>query len=65
MVRHPPEAAESYARRSSELPFWAAFDGGKPVGFVAVLKYFDQAAEIYVMGGSSKHTIAKELEDFS
>ena len=45
-----PEAAESYARRSSELPFWAAFDGGKPVGFVAVLKYFDQAAEIYVMG---------------
>jgi hypothetical protein len=32
------------------LPFWAAFDSPAPVGFIAILKHFDKAAEIYVMG---------------
>lgn len=45
-----PEATESYINESSALPFWAAFDGVKPVGFIAVLKHFSEAAEIYVMG---------------
>lgn len=45
-----PEAIESYIDKSSSLPFWAAFDGVAPVGFIAVLKHFDKAAEICVMG---------------
>lgn len=45
-----PEATESYIKESSALPFWAAFDGEKPVGFVAVLRHFSEAAEIHVMG---------------
>jgi ribosomal protein S18 acetylase RimI-like enzyme len=45
-----PDATESYIDRSSTLPFWAAFDGAVPVGFIAVRRHFDKAAEIYVMG---------------
>jgi GNAT superfamily N-acetyltransferase len=45
-----PEATESYIDKSSTLPFWAAFDGAAPVGFIVVLRHFDRAAEIYVMG---------------
>jgi len=45
-----PEATESYIGRCAALPFWAAFDGLAPVGFIAILKHFDEAAEVYVMG---------------
>ena len=39
-----PEATESHIGRSEALPFWAAYD----VGFIAILKHFEWAAEICV-----------------
>lgn len=45
-----PEAIVEYAQTSKDMPFWAAMDAEKPVGFLALKATSTAAAEIYVMG---------------
>ena len=44
------ETREAYIRESAELPLFAAYDGGKPVGFLCVMETGSDTAEIHVMG---------------
>jgi GNAT superfamily N-acetyltransferase len=45
-----PESTLSYIKESADMPFLAAFDGGKPVGFIVIKENNPYTAEIYVMG---------------
>lgn len=45
-----PEAIEDYARDCRGLPMWVAFDGGSPVGFVALREGSDEALDMHVLG---------------
>ena len=45
-----PEAREEYIRESSDKPFFAAFDGANPVGFVCLKRTGKDTAELFVMG---------------
>ena len=45
-----PESIAEYSEKSKEMPFWAALDEGKPVGFLVLNATSVAAAEIYVMG---------------
>jgi len=45
-----PEATEEYINRSTELPFFAAMDESKPLGFISMKENNRYTAEIYVMG---------------
>jgi len=44
------EAIVDYVEKVKELPFISAYDGDKPVGFVAIMQHTPYASEIYVMG---------------
>ena len=44
------DAIVDYVEKVKELPFIAAYDGDKPVGFVAIMNHTQYASEIYVMG---------------
>jgi len=44
------ESREEYIRECADKPFWAAFSGAEPVGFIALRQTSEYAAEIYVMG---------------
>ena len=49
-------AIDSYEKSVREQPFWAAYDGGSPVGFIALAEHNPYTAEIDVMGISpEKH----------
>ena len=39
-----------YTNDVQPMPFYAAFDGDKPVGFVAIKRHNNDTAEVYVMG---------------
>lgn len=43
-------AREAYINDSAGMPFFAAFDGEKPVGFITLKETGKDTAEIYVMG---------------
>ena len=45
-----PEATAEYVRTSAELPFWAAYDEDRVVGFIVMNETSPHAAEIHVMG---------------
>lgn len=45
-----PEAREDYIRGCAERPFFAAFDGGLPIGFICLKETGKDTAELYVMG---------------
>ena len=45
-----PEAIEEYAGDCRALPLWAAFDGGSPVGFVALKETSGAAVDMHVLG---------------
>ncbi|MBP3040975.1 GNAT family N-acetyltransferase [Bacillaceae bacterium Marseille-Q3522] len=45
-----PEAVEEYVMESSKMPFYAAFDEKKVIGFLALKQHNSFSAEIYVMG---------------
>lgn len=45
-----PEAIEEYINRSADLPFFAAMDESKALGFISMKENSQYAAEIYVMG---------------
>ena len=45
-----PESTRQYIAESENMPFWAAFDRGKAVGFLALKETSPAAAEIFVMG---------------
>lgn len=59
-----PESTAEYIKESSNMPFWAAYDTGKVVGFIALKKTSECTSEIYVMGideGCHRKGIGKEL----
>lgn len=45
-----PDSTAEYVRVSRGLPFWAAVEDGKAVGFAALKETAPKAGEIYVMG---------------
>lgn len=45
-----PESTDEYIKESSQMPFWAAYDNGKVIGFIAIKKTSKYTSEIYVMG---------------
>lgn len=45
-----PESTAEYIDKSRHMPFFAAYDCDKPVGFLAIKKNNASTAEIYVMG---------------
>ena len=45
-----PEAREGYIEKSAEQPFFAAFDGETPVGFLYLVQTGRDTVELYVMG---------------
>ncbi len=45
-----PESTQEYIKVSSKLPFFAAMDESKPVGFISIKENNQYTAEIYVMG---------------
>lgn len=60
-----------YTRNVQPLPFWAALDAGRPVGFVALLAHNAYTAEVFVTGilpGYHRRGIGRRLiaccEDF-
>lgn len=49
------ESREYYIRESKGWPFFAAFDGGKPVGFLCLKETGKQTVELAVMGVLKSH----------
>jgi len=45
-----PDSTNEYIACSEKMPFWAYFDGEKPVGFIVLKETGKFTAEIYVMG---------------
>ena len=45
-----PESTTQYITGCRDMPFWAAVEGGQPVGFIALKATGPHTAEIYVMG---------------
>ncbi len=45
-----PESTQIYINESSKLPFFVAYDGAKPLGFVSMKESSKYAVEIFVMG---------------
>ena len=45
-----PEAREEYIKGSADKPFFAAYDGDRPIGFICLKETGKDTAEIYVMG---------------
>lgn len=44
------ESIVQYTKHAGEMPFYAAFDGDSPIGFIAVKAHNPFTAEVYVMG---------------
>ena len=45
-----PEAREEYIAQSAAEPFWCAYDGDKPIGFLYIHQTGDATLELYAMG---------------
>ena len=59
-----PESTAEYIKESSKMPFWAAYDNEKVIGFIALKKTSEYTSEIYVMGineGYHRKGIGKSL----
>lgn len=50
-----PEAREEYIRLSEEQPFFAAYAGEEPVGFLYLKETGRETVELYVMGILREH----------
>lgn len=50
-----PDSTAEYVRVSRELPFWAAVEDGRAMGFAALKETAPKTAEIYVMGVRPEH----------
>ena len=50
-----PESTKAYIESSRELPFWAAFEDGKAVGFLTLKETGPKTVEIHVMGVLPDH----------
>jgi len=53
-----PESTQNYVSECKTMPFWAAFVGEKPVGFIAMKETSSHTAEIYVMGVLPEHHLS-------
>ena len=49
------ESREAYIRESTYLPLFAAFDGGRAIGFLCLKETGRDTAEIHVMGVLREH----------
>lgn len=66
-----PEARERYIAESSDLPFYAAYEGDVPVGFICLKETGKDTVEIHVMGvrkeyqhkGTGKRLVDKVREE--
>lgn len=45
-----PEYTNEYVDKSAQMPFWASFAEGEPVGFIALKETSRSTAEVFVMG---------------
>lgn len=45
-----PNSTQEYIEASSQMKYWAAFEGNNPIGFVALKEHNPYTAELYVMG---------------
>ena len=45
-----PETREAYIRQSASLPFFAAYDESRPVGFLCLMETGKDTIELHVMG---------------
>ena len=45
-----PESTRAYIEASRELPFWAAFEDGNAVGYLALKETGPKTVELHVMG---------------
>lgn len=43
-------AKQEYIMESMNMPFWAYYEDGKAVGFIAIKKHTIESGEVYVMG---------------
>ena len=50
-----PEAREEYIAGSADKPYFAAFAGGQPLGFVCLRETGKDTAELFVMGVMKEH----------
>ncbi len=50
-----PESTQEYIKESARMPFYAAFDESKPIGFISLKENNKYTAEIYVMGVLSEY----------
>lgn len=53
-----------YVKETQSMPFWAAFDGENPIGFVALKEHNPYTSEVCVMGVLKeyhRHGIGREL----
>lgn len=44
------QSLKNYVQTSADLPFWAAYDGEKAIGFLALRQTGKTASEVFVMG---------------
>ena len=49
------ESREGYIKESADLPFFAAFDGDEPAGFLCLKETGKDTAELHVMGVLKKY----------
>lgn len=59
-----PEAREAYIQESAALPFYTAYDQGRPVGFLCLKETGKDTVELYVMGVLKewhRHGVGREL----
>lgn len=45
-----PDSTAEYIDKSKDMPFWAAYDSSKVIGFIALKETAKHTAEIYVTG---------------
>lgn len=50
-----PDSTAHYIDESRNMPFWAAYDADKPIGFVAMKETGKTTAEIFVMGVMARY----------
>lgn len=45
-----PESTENYIEEGADLPFWAAFEGDRPIGFVNLTESSEDCGDVFCMG---------------
>lgn len=59
------EAREEYIAQSAAEPFWCAYDGDKPIGFLYIHQTGDATLELYAMGVLKDTTVWAQARHYS